>query len=178
MRPNGIVLMRYFNELGCKRYRKVYLFGHESKWHQRSVSMICSSCPVSNCLGRLFDPEACILSSISRFFCTARFFWAVRLISWVDRRLCEISLCLPCRSGWSKIGATRERGKVARSKCALWNAWVLMTNRLSGLCSIQAFQCPDSTRSCLNGCLPDAVHPARGQSCCTLYKKCISWISN
>ena len=136
------------------------------------------SCPISySTLVRFLGPDVISPASLSAsFFCSERAFVALRLLSWVTRRLPAISWCFASRFWWNGMGARREHGNVARSKCALWNAWVLITKRSMGWCSIQSAKRPDSSRSCINGCLPEATHFAWGQSCCTLYRNSMAWI--
>jgi len=96
---------------------------------------------------------------------------AARLESCVRWSFCAIWSWCNHRSATYSIGAVRSRGRMARIRWALWNAWVLIKYTSRGLCSMYISVMLDSIHSCRTAGFPNNVQPAWQQSCWTLYSK-------
>lgn len=101
-------------------------------------------------------------------------FTSCHFLPWTSRFFCCFAWYSVASSSWTLrqswtygIGAMRLCGRTSRTRCALWKLWRLMMNESTNWCSMYDSSTLDSCCSCVLKHLPDAVHCANLQSCCT-----------
>jgi len=121
-------------------------------------------------------------SAIPLFISAAAFLASCCVLSCSCLAPCDLrssvasSLCCKFRSSNNATGDTKDQGSTLHSKWALWKAWVLIMWWGIGWCTTNSSITLELVHSSTRSQIPEALHFAKPQSCCTLKSNRTSFV--